>query len=188
MVVEQAGQTFETLLVRSALVGVVIAAVWAALVLAAVCVEAVTEGRFRLALALGCPPACHRWLLGLTGAALAATVLAPAGASAAVPADGPAATTAVDGLPLPDRPPGARARAQRPPEVSEVVRVRAGQTLWGISSSRLPTDASPDQTAALTRRLYARNRAVIGDDPDLIHPGQSLTVPPIAHETHLEES
>lgn len=184
MVVLQQTTTFETLLVRSALVAVALATVWAVLVTAAVCAEAVTQGRFRLALALGCPQAWHRWLLGLLAAVLAVTVLTPGTASA----DPSLGAAALDGLPLPDRPTEDRPRAQPPPAVSAVVRVRAGQSLWGISDSRLPPDASPDQIAALTRSLYARNRGVIGDDPDLIRPGQDLAVPPIPREIYSEDS
>lgn len=179
MVVALGTTTFEVLLVRSALIAVAVAAVWVAAVLTAIAVETLTQGRVRLALALGCPTGCHRMLLRLAAAVLTTTTLAPAAASA---------QTTLDGLALPDRPVGERARAQPPPEVSAVVRVRAGQSLWEISAQRLPPDASPHRIAALTRSLYQTNRAVIGDDPDLIHPGQSLIVPPTDRETYSEDS
>src|SRR4051794_34609142 len=102
MVVLNAIPTFESLLQRSALVVLAIGLVWAAVVVGAIAVEAVTDGRVRVALALGCPRWCHRWLLGLLGAALTATVLTPSPAPA-----NPSSSSALEGLPLPDRPTGA---------------------------------------------------------------------------------
>lgn len=191
MVVAQETPTFEHLLTRSALLALAVALIWVLAVLTAIVIEALTEGRFRMALALGCPHWCHRWLLGLLGALVAAAVLAPPAATAAQTATG-----ALDGLPIPDRPLGERprseevprARALQPAGVSEQVTVQAGQSLWEISRSRLPRDASTHRIAALTRSLYRRNRGVIGEDPDLIRPGQSLALPPTAHKISSEDS
>lgn len=181
MVVNPGPPTFEVLLVRGALAVLAAGLVWSAVVLAAVTVEAMTQGRLRLALAIGCPARLHRWLLGVLGAALAATVLAP-------PAHADQGPGGLDGLPLPDRAVGGLPRAQPGRPVSEHLTVRSGQSLWAISRSRLPPDASTDQTAALTQTLYRRNRAVIGGDPDLIHPGQVLAVPTTPDETRTEDS
>lgn len=83
---------------------------------------------------------------------------------------------------------GAPVRAALPPPpyrsplhapVAEV-EVRRGDSLWAISvrallaSGRSPTVAAVDRH---WRRLYELNRAVIGDDPDLIRPGQVLVLP-----------
>lgn len=63
-----------------------------------------------------------------------------------------------------------------------VVVVQAGDTLWSLAADQLadrggtPTDAQID---AAWRLWYAANRAVIGDDPNLILPGQQL-LPPTA--------
>ncbi|MDP9068867.1 MAG: LysM peptidoglycan-binding domain-containing protein [Actinomycetota bacterium] len=55
-------------------------------------------------------------------------------------------------------------------------RVRRGETLWGIADA--VTDA-PDASAVLaaTREIYATNRETVGDDPNLILPGQILALP-----------
>ena len=55
--------------------------------------------------------------------------------------------------------------------------VRPGDCLWLIAARRLgphPTDAA---VAASWPRWYAANRAVIGNDPDLVTPGQVLWAP-----------
>jgi resuscitation-promoting factor RpfA len=104
------------------------------------------------------------------------------------------------GLPMPDRPWGTRAapRATRPEP--ELVRVRRGDSLWAIAADHLtgqhltaqqltaqqldaqdPADhASPPsqaEIAAAWPRWFDLNRARIGDDPDLIHPGTRLVAP-----------
>jgi nucleoid-associated protein YgaU len=48
--------------------------------------------------------------------------------------------------------------------------VKAGDTLWQIAQTQLH---SPYQWS----RVYALNRGVIGQNPDLIYPGQQLVVP-----------
>jgi nucleoid-associated protein YgaU len=58
----------------------------------------------------------------------------------------------------------------------EVV-VRRGDTLWGIAARRLGPSASDARIAAEWPRWYAANRAVIGDDPDRLRPGQRLQAP-----------
>jgi nucleoid-associated protein YgaU len=56
--------------------------------------------------------------------------------------------------------------------------VRTGETLWSIAGDALGPGASPSQIEALVHRLWALNAARIGSgDPDLIRPGQTLTVP-----------
>jgi hypothetical protein len=57
--------------------------------------------------------------------------------------------------------------------------VRPGDTLWGIAAAHLPP--APRSAAAVDRywrRIYRANRATLGPDPDLIHPGTRLVVPP----------
>ena len=81
--------------------------------------------------------------------------------------------------PLPDarshhddgRPPTGAARAG---SVHVVVR---GESLWAIASDALAPGATDAEVAAAWPVIYAANRAVIGDDPNLILPGQSLVIP-----------
>jgi hypothetical protein len=52
-----------------------------------------------------------------------------------------------------------------------------GDCLWQIAADRLPAPATDVRVAAAVDRWYARNRAVIGPDPDLILPGTRLEQP-----------
>lgn len=97
------------------------------------------------------------------------------------------------GLPLPDRPvtqvgqdanqqqqdrtqqQGQQNRRQQPAGQHVVVR---GDTLWDIAAANLPDGASNADIARETQRWYQANRHVIGDNPDLILPGQILQAPP----------
>jgi nucleoid-associated protein YgaU len=58
-----------------------------------------------------------------------------------------------------------------------------GDTLWDIAAVHL---ASSEWTVPVInrywRQVYRANRSVIGVDPDLIHPGTRLDVPPFRHE------
>lgn len=123
--------------------------------------------------------AVHRLLLLACGAAVAAGVAAPA---AATGGQAPDATGLLAGLALPDRAaislPAARPRSSTvlPPGGSEVL-VRPGDSLWSIAAGGLPADASDHEVTAASQALYRANRAVVGADPDLIHPGQRLRLP-----------
>jgi hypothetical protein len=61
-------------------------------------------------------------------------------------------------------------------EDSEVV-VHRGDTLWGIVARQLGPHASDAEVAHAWPRWWAANRQVIGDEPDLIKPGQVLHAP-----------
>jgi hypothetical protein len=90
-------------------------------------------------------------------------------------------------------PPAAPTPSQRPGEVSLVssgsprdsaqpgppaqVVVRRGDSLWTLAARRLGPQADDAQVAAQWPRWWAANRAVIGDDPDLLVPGTVLEAP-----------
>lgn len=138
----------------------------------------------------GVPAPLRRLVLAACGAALTAGVCAPA---LATPGDlhldhtGAGAASLVQGLPLPDRatgglPGGPMSRPSEPtavvnPVATDVVVVRAGDTLWDLAARTLPGSAGAAEVAGRARRVYALNRAVIGPDPDVIHPGQRLRLP-----------
>jgi nucleoid-associated protein YgaU len=64
-----------------------------------------------------------------------------------------------------------------PPAPAPTVAVQAGDTLWDLAADALggtPTDAD---VAAAWPRWHEANRDVIGADPDVLLPGQVLTVP-----------
>jgi hypothetical protein len=57
--------------------------------------------------------------------------------------------------------------------------IRLHDTLWGIAAARLPAGSGSAATIGrYWRQVYAANRAAVGADPDLIHPGTRLAVPP----------
>jgi hypothetical protein len=180
--VSSLGTGFDTLLTRGALGALAAAGLWSVAAVVAVALEARSAGRIRVADRTGCPPAVRRWLLGLF-LALFAGVASPAVAAASAPASGsgtggPDGTVAarLDGLPLPDRTTGERGPQSR--VVDRVVDVRAGDSLWVIARALSPEGARDSAIAVVVARLYAANRTAIGDDPDLIVPGQRLRVSP----------
>ncbi len=69
-------------------------------------------------------------------------------------------------------------RADAPAATSSTVTVRAGDTLWGLAAASLGPFASDVEIAMAWPRLYESNKAVIGDNPHLLHPGQILRIPP----------
>ncbi len=88
----------------------------------------------------------------------------PSTPSAPAPAPAPAPSQAA--------PAGAVAGA----DPAEVV-VRPGDSLWRIAEQHLPPEAPPTAVAAAWPQWWSANRAVVGDDPDLLVPGQVLQVP-----------
>ncbi|MEW1953961.1 LysM peptidoglycan-binding domain-containing protein [Terrabacter sp. NPDC080008] len=63
----------------------------------------------------------------------------------------------------------------------ELVTVRRGDSLWSIAARHMGTGATDTEVAHEWPRWYEANRAVIGDDPDLLVPGQQLRPPPGRH-------
>lgn len=161
--------TFEDLLVELALAVLALTSLWATTILLTVLIEAFTAGRTRrLSLAL-CPRAWRNSALLLCGAALVAGATAPTYAVGSAPrwAPGPGQ------LPHLDRPDG-----RLIPGPAALV-VRRGDSLWRLVAQRHPGSSAAD-IARLTQALYLGNRPVIGDDPDVIWPGQRLS--PTDHE------
>jgi LysM repeat protein len=54
-----------------------------------------------------------------------------------------------------------------------------GDCLWSIATRILGRDASSRAIDRGWRAIYAANRGAIGSDPNLIHPGLVLTLPPL---------
>jgi LysM repeat protein len=59
----------------------------------------------------------------------------------------------------------------------DTVVVAPGDTLWHIAQRALPSDAGAADIASAWPAWYAQNAELIGDDPDLIQPGQVLHAP-----------
>jgi len=55
--------------------------------------------------------------------------------------------------------------------------VKRGDCLWNIAKAHLPDGASDAQIDAEWHRWYAANRQTIGDNPNLIYPGQVFHAP-----------
>lgn len=95
----------------------------------------------------------------------------------------------LDGLPLPDRAPATAALAgpaahespavgpETPRTGARSVVVRAGDCLWELAREHAAPTATDLDVARLTVAWHEANRAVIGPDPDALHPGQVLAVP-----------
>ena len=135
--------------------------------------------------------------LPLRGLAAPAAPAAPAGApatdpavaaqpppdpDAALPSTGPGPAASLPWIPpAPAVAPGTLAarqlRAENPEAGGAEVTVRAGDSLWSLAALRLGPLASDVDIAAEWPRLYRANRSVIGDSPDLLHPGQVLRLP-----------
>jgi len=64
-----------------------------------------------------------------------------------------------------------------PADPSGEVVVLRGDTLWSIAARHVPAGASDADVAVAVERWFSANAHVIGDDPDLILPGQVLTAP-----------
>jgi len=69
------------------------------------------------------------------------------------------------------------ARPTRTPAPDRQVVVLRGDSLWSIAAAHLPSDATSADVAAAWPRWYEANRDVVGDDPDVLLPGQVLHVP-----------
>lgn len=126
-----------------------------------------------------------------TGAGALAGGLAGAPAATAVPVHAhdlvPGLPASLDGLRLPDRVESAPAapRGTSGPDGARraVHRVVAGESLWSIAADdlrrRAPVADPPDAAAidAHWRAIHHLNEDVVGDDPDLVLPGQRLRLP-----------
>lgn len=67
-----------------------------------------------------------------------------------------------------------------PPAASDSagrVTVRPGDSLWRIAAGFLGPDATDAEIDNAWRAWYFVNRQIIGDDPDVIAPGQDLMAP-----------
>jgi LysM domain-containing protein len=73
--------------------------------------------------------------------------------------------------------------AQPAHEPAERLVVAPGDSLWSISQQRLHPNATTQQISNEAGRIYELNRSRIGDDPNLIFPGQELLAPPAATPT-----
>ena len=162
---------FTDLLVAACATALLLALVWLWVVTTVTVAELLT-GRLRPG-----GGTTRRVVLLACGAAVLAATTAPAMAAG----DG---ASILAGLSLPDRSVAtseARSVSTRPSAQPRVHVVRRGESLWSIAEATCAAD-DPDQR---WRAIWAANRDVIGDDPDLILPGQRLRLP--AADTHSDK-
>ena len=129
-----------------------------------------------------------------TAALASSAVTSPAGSASVVPAHGaiqasPAAAsgarTPVTGSrpttqasPVPTLPDETTPGPPLDPEpATGTVLVKPGDSLWRITEDQLGPSASDQQIAIGWPYWYRANRKVIGRDPNLLRPGERLTVP-----------
>ncbi len=112
-----------------------------------------------------------RWGLDATRTAPGPVGAGPTATAAPAPSTGGATAGRAVGAP-------SAAPATRPVPASgaDVVVVR-GDSLWSIAARHLPDDAPESAVASAWPRWWATNHAVVGDDPDVLLPGQVLRVP-----------
>jgi nucleoid-associated protein YgaU len=127
------------------------------------------------------PAAAVRVIAGIAGLSISLGVIAPAAALAG-PIAGPASSSSAPAWPMspiapswPLTTPGPLPPPAATPAGQHVV--AAGDCLWSLAAAQLGPAGRPPQIATLARAWYAANRAVIGPDPALLHPGQLLVEP-----------
>jgi LysM repeat protein len=89
----------------------------------------------------------------------------------------PDAGTGDAGVPDAGTPSDAGVAVTAPPAT---VTVAAGDSLWRIAARKLGKSASASAIQRYQKLIYDTNRATIGADPDLIHPGMVLQLPPLS--------
>ena len=164
---------FADLLVAACTTALLLALVWLWAVTTVTVVDLLT-GRLRTG-----GGTTRRLVLLACGAAALAGTTSPALAAG----DG---SSILAGLSLPDRSVATsevRTVSTRPASQPRVHVVRPGESLWSIAEA---TSAAGDPDRRW-RAIWSANRDVIGDDPDLILPGQQLRLPDDANDTDTGE-
>jgi hypothetical protein len=65
--------------------------------------------------------------------------------------------------------------------------VKPGDSLWTIARERLQPDVTPEQIGYETERIIELNRNLLGNNPDMIIPGQELLLAPLAEPAAAAE-
>lgn len=164
-----ASQTIPQVLVAACATGLALSLAWLWLVTSVTVAEVVTDA------VPSSGGATRRLVLLACGAAVVAGTALPAQASTG---DG---VEVLVGLPLPERAvaparPGRTGTPAGPtaaPTAGAYV-VQPGDSLWSIAHAH---PAPAGDVEARWRSIWRHNREVVGDDPDLILPGQALRLP-----------
>ncbi len=81
--------------------------------------------------------------------------------------------------PAPSAPPVAVPSPTAPTTAPVSYRVESGDCLWSIAARVLGTGTRDADIDRGWRSIYDANRSAIGTDPNLIHPGLTLVIPPL---------
>lgn len=100
-------------------------------------------------------------------------------ADATVPTGPPDGATQVQANPMPKP-------SQPALEPTTRLVVNPGDSLWSISQERLHPSATAEQVMNEVERTFELNRDRIGDDPNLILPGQEILLPPVSEPAAAE--
>ena len=164
-----AAETIPQTMVAACATGLALSLVWLWVVTSVTVAEVVTGAVPRSG------GATRRLVLLACGAAVVAGTALPAQASS-----GDGAEVLV-GLPLPERAVAPATSGRQAAPVASIAAtaadayvVRTGDSLWSIARAH-PAPAGDVETR--WRAIWRHNRGVVGGDPDLIHPGQSLRLP-----------
>lgn len=109
-----------------------------------------------------------------TAAATPAATSPPAAAPTSPAAEAPLRAVTIPALPAPAVPAPVLADPAAP---QAGIVVRPGDCLWHLAARALGPAATPRQVADAWPTWWSANRAVIGDDPDLLRPGTTLLPP-----------
>ena len=117
----------------------------------------------------------------------------PSGSSTSITGNGGRGADGPGYVPSAPRPvlPADRSRLLAPSprlsaSIQDVVTVHRGDTLWAVAARHLGPGATDAHIAREWPRWYAANRDLVGDDPDLLVPGQQLRPP--SDLTHLPDA
>lgn len=183
---ELSSQSFEQLLVWLCSALAVGCGAWCWLASSLVVLDT-ARGRTR-SRSRGCPEVLRRWLLVACGVAVAGSVAASPAYAAPAPDPTSPPHQWIAGLPLPERVGigwSIRSPAPAGPTIgapTQYITVRPGDSLWTIASRSSGPGSRAAAINTAWRALYELNRATIGPDPDLIHPGLRLRIPNAGQE------
>ncbi|WP_432544427.1 LysM peptidoglycan-binding domain-containing protein [Kineococcus sp. SYSU DK002] len=120
----------------------------------------------------------------LVGSSALSAVAAERGAAVHPPEAGWALSAPVEpgwaptpGLAAAPAAPAPVAGAPRPTAAGAELVVHRGDSLWSLARLRCGPGADRAEVLAEQQRLYAANAEVIGEDPDVLRPGQVLRLP-----------
>ena len=121
---------------------------------------------------------CAWVLVAMVALSAALVVLSPD----VVEAQSPDEAATVSTLPVSDAQVQDNAAVPQQQLIYEPATLRAvnpGDSLWVISQQRLEPDPDPEQIMNEVGRIYELNQDLIGNDPNLIFPGQELLLPAV---------